>query len=127
MKLTFNPSRRSFLISAGASGGALLVGCNRLPPEERVGAAGTLPAVPAYTALNAWVKIATDGTVTIPVPRAEMGQGITTALPMLVAEELGVPWSQVRFAEAPLDAVYRNALGQLAAKLAALDFLVRIL
>ncbi|MFN0316203.1 MAG: molybdopterin cofactor-binding domain-containing protein, partial [Burkholderiales bacterium] len=98
-----------FLIAAGASGGALLVGCNRLPPGERVGAAGVLRLVPPQTSLNAWVRIASDGTVTIPVPRAEMGQGITTALPMLVAEELDIPWTQVRFAEAPLDAVYRNA------------------
>jgi isoquinoline 1-oxidoreductase beta subunit len=60
-------------------------------------------------ALTAWLAIAPDGTVTVMVPRQEMGQGISTALPMLVAEELDCEFSSVRFEQAPVDPVYANA------------------
>ena len=58
--------------------------------------------------LNGWLKISNEGLVTIAVPRAEMGQGVYTALPMLVAEELGCDWSQVAFEQAPIDRIYGN-------------------
>ncbi|MEW6689005.1 MAG: molybdopterin cofactor-binding domain-containing protein, partial [Pseudomonadota bacterium] len=60
-------------------------------------------------AFNAWIKIGADGIVHVQVPRQEMGQGITTALPMLVAEELDCELAQVRFEQAAVDAVYANA------------------
>lgn len=57
---------------------------------------------------NAWIKIGVDNTITIVVNHSEMGQGITTALPMIVAEELEADWSKVRFEMAPADKVYKN-------------------
>ena len=55
------------------------------------------------------IKIADDGRVTVQVPRQEMGQGVTTSLPMLVAEELDADFGQVGFEQAPVDPVYGNA------------------
>jgi isoquinoline 1-oxidoreductase beta subunit len=57
---------------------------------------------------GAWIKIAVDNTVTIIVRHSEMGQGITTALPMIVAEELEADWSRIRFEIAPVEKVYKN-------------------
>lgn len=57
---------------------------------------------------NAWVHIGTDGKVTVRVNHTEMGQGITTALPMILAEELAADWDQVTFDLAPADSVYKN-------------------
>src|SRR5581483_4662330 len=59
-------------------------------------------------ALNGWVKIEPDGTVTVAVPHQEMGQGVYTSLPMLLAEELDADWSKVRAEQAPLDKIYGN-------------------
>ena len=50
---------------------------------------------------NAWVSIAADNTVTVVVPAAEMGQGVITSLPLILAEELDADWSTVRFDYAP--------------------------
>ncbi|HLH97331.1 MAG TPA: molybdopterin cofactor-binding domain-containing protein [Xanthobacteraceae bacterium] len=80
-------SRRSLLISAAASGGALLLGF-ALPQG---GVAATESAE-----VNAWIVIGPDDSVVIRVSRTEMGQGVLTALPMLVAEELGCDWDKVR-------------------------------
>jgi isoquinoline 1-oxidoreductase subunit beta len=57
---------------------------------------------------NPWVRIAADGTVTIIIDRAEMGQGVNTALAMLVAEELEVDLAQIRTEFAPADPAYAN-------------------
>ena len=64
---------------------------------------------------NAWIRIGTDGIVTVIVDRSEMGQGVATALPMLVAEELDADWSTLRYEFAPANRVYTNPLsfGQL--------------
>ena len=51
--------------------------------------------------LNAWVTIGADGTITIMLPDAEMGQGVLTALPMIIAEELDADWSKVKCEFAP--------------------------
>jgi isoquinoline 1-oxidoreductase beta subunit len=59
-------------------------------------------------ALNPWVRIAADGTVVVVVDRSEMGQGVTTAFAMLVAEELEVDPARVRVAFAPADRIYAN-------------------
>jgi isoquinoline 1-oxidoreductase beta subunit len=63
--------------------------------------------VPVFV-FNPWVKIADDGQVTVVLGRSEMGQGIATALPMLVAEELEVPMLQIRTEFAPADHAYDN-------------------
>jgi len=64
---------------------------------------------PGEVAFSAWLKIGADGIVRVQVPRQEMGQGILTALPMLVAEELDCELALLQFEQAPVDAVYANA------------------
>jgi isoquinoline 1-oxidoreductase beta subunit len=59
---------------------------------------------------NAWLVIAPSGIVTVMLARSEMGQGVTTALPMIVAEHLEADWSKVRFALADADPVYGTML-----------------
>src|SRR4051812_37794726 len=87
-------SRRSFLVSSGAFGIAIAFGS--LP--RRVFAADE-----AYRA-NAWVTIGADGVTTIMQPASEMGQGVMTAVPMIIAEELDADWSKVRIVQSPDDA-----------------------
>jgi isoquinoline 1-oxidoreductase beta subunit len=82
-------SRRSFLISAAAGGGGLVLGFE-LPGGGPARAAGGAPEI------NAWIVIQPDDTVVVRVSRSEMGQGIFTALPMLVAEELECDWGKVK-------------------------------
>ncbi|MCB1747886.1 MAG: xanthine dehydrogenase family protein molybdopterin-binding subunit [Gammaproteobacteria bacterium] len=77
-------------------------------PRQLLGEAALLPVEAGEIALNAWLKIAADGIVTVAVPRAEMGQGVYTALPMLVAEELAAPWASLRAEQAPIASVYGN-------------------
>ena len=84
--------RRTFLLSGLGASGALIVGWALAPPAGRLGSPSLSPPV----ALNGWVRIAADGTIAIAVPRSEMGQGVLTALPMLVAEELEAPLAQVQ-------------------------------
>ena len=83
-------SRRSFVASVAALGGGLALGFH-LP----IGA-GPARAAAGSAEVNAWVVIQPDDSVVIRVARSEMGQGITTALSMLVAEELECDWSKVR-------------------------------
>ena len=98
-------NRRQFLITASLGGGGLLLRCSLHPTEvlawERAEAAKIIP-------LNAWLKIGTDDSVTIIVSQAEMGQGIRTTLPAVIAEELGADWSRVRLEDSPTDPAYRN-------------------
>jgi isoquinoline 1-oxidoreductase beta subunit len=75
-------------------------------PEARMTPAPQAPA--SAVVFNPWVKIARDGTVVVVIGQAEMGQGITTSLPMLVAEELGVPLERVATETAPADHIYDN-------------------
>jgi isoquinoline 1-oxidoreductase beta subunit len=84
----FDPSRRAFLQVSAAAGGAL---CLELvvPSLARADA----PAQPAE--VNAWVSIHPDDSIVIRIARSEMGQGSSTGLPMLIAEELGCDWSKV--------------------------------
>jgi isoquinoline 1-oxidoreductase beta subunit len=96
-------SRRDFLKTSAAAGG-LLLGVS-LPGLRDAKAAGTLHTP------NAWVHIADDNTITLITARSEMGQGVSTSLPMLLAEELGVDLASVRVAFAPANAkAYGNAL-----------------
>ena len=100
-------SRRRFMFGALAVTGALTVGWGVLPPRQRLNGNG-LPVLEGEIALNGWLKIDRDGTVTVAMPRCEMGQGVHTALPMLVAEELDVPLSMVNIMQAPIDRIYGN-------------------
>ena len=68
----------------------------------------SLPPTGRSLALNAWLKLDTDGRVTVTMSKSEMGQGVHTALLMLVAEELDCGWSALRFEDAPIEPVYGN-------------------
>src|SRR5688500_10560829 len=88
-------SRRRFLKTAGTAIGGLVIvfylpACSKL--EEAAKSARPAMLVVA----NAWLKIGTDGSITVLCVRSEMGQGVYTALPPLIAEELGVAPSSVK-------------------------------
>src|SRR5215471_20341471 len=97
--------RRQFLITSVLTGGALFLKC-AVRPEQALASAETAGA--KVVPLNAWLKIGTDDSVTIIVSQAEMGQGIRTTLPAVLAEELGADWSRVRLEDSPTDPAYRN-------------------
>ena len=101
-------ARRRFLLGGLLAGGALVVGWGVQPPRQRLHTAAPLPVQAGTVALNGWVAIEPDGTVAVVVPRSEMGQGVHTALPMLVAEELDVGLDRVRIAPAPIDKIFGN-------------------
>ena len=90
-------SRRDFVVVMTAAGGGLLLGCRVAGPKR----AAADP--PSSFAPNAFVRVGSDNVVTVTLPQAEMGQGIYTTLPMLVAEELEIGLEQVRVEHAPGD------------------------
>ncbi len=96
-------SRRGVLAGA-AAGGGLLIGWWLMPRSY----ASPLVAAKGEHLFGAWLKIATDGVVTIAVPQLEMGQGITTLLPQIVAHELGADWRQIAVEPAPVSGAYGN-------------------
>ncbi|ALK99491.1 acylaldehyde oxidase [Massilia sp. WF1] len=85
-----------------------MVGWGLMPPRQRLRTASPLAVEAGAVALNGWVAIAADGTVSVVVPRSEMGQGVNTALPMLLAEELDAPLASVRISQAPIDKIFGN-------------------
>ena len=91
--------RRDFLQVAGTVGAGLVIGF-KIPTRR-----GVAPFAP-----NAWLRIGADDSVLVIVDRSEMGQGVTTSLPMLLAEELEADWTKVRFEFAPADKAYINQL-----------------
>lgn len=100
--------RRTFLLAGAGAGGALLMGWALLPPRQRLFGRHRLQTSNGTVALNGWVTIAPDDTITVVVPKAEMGQGIHTALAMVLVEELGGDWARVRVEHSPIDAIYAN-------------------
>ncbi len=101
-------SRRGFVLATLAAGGALAVGWSVLPPRQRLTTARPLPAAPGEVPLNGWVKIGRDDRVTVMLAKSEMGQGVHTALVMLLADELDADWSRVRSEMSPIDPIYNN-------------------
>ncbi len=101
MRLT----RRGFFFGMGA-GGALIAAWALTP---RRFAPPLKPGAGEY-AFDAWLKIGRDGVVSVAVPELEMGQGITTLLPQVVAMELGADWRQVAVEPAPVSGAYANAV-----------------
>ena len=83
-------NRRSLLASVAAVGGSLALGFE-IPFGPR-----PAQALNAGAEITAWIVIAPDDSIIIRVAKSEMGQGVLTALPMLVAEELECDWSKVR-------------------------------
>lgn len=100
--------RRTFLVAGLASTGALLFGWSVMPPRQRLVGAAKPYAPDGAVVLNGYVAIAPADTVTVFVPKAEMGQGVHTAIAMLLAEELDCEWSRVRVEHAPVDRIYAN-------------------
>ena len=94
-------NRREFLETGVAAGASLLIGFH-LPAFDRGAAKPFKP--------NAWIEIRPDGVVTIWTGRSEMGQGVKTAMPMIVAEELEADWTRVRVAQADADPSGRGYL-----------------
>ncbi len=95
-------SRRNFLKTS--AGSALLIGF-ALPLSLKRAQAQTNTFAP-----NAWLRITPDNRITVISGSAEMGQGVLTALPMLVAEELDADWKLVSVEQAPADAAYNNPM-----------------
>ncbi len=97
-------SRRQFMKASALAGGGLLLACH-LP----FGALDAFAAGDAVFAPNAFLRIGTDNSVTIIVNKSEMGQGVYTSLPMLVAEELCCDWKRVTFQASPVAPEYNHA------------------
>ena len=108
------PSRRHFLKTIGGSAGALCIGfgfveevaAHGVPATASAEAANRTPGIP----LNAFVRIATDDAVTIVIPASEMGQGVSSSLAMVLADELDCDWKKVGFEFAPADGGYKNLI-----------------
>ena len=96
-------SRREFILTSTLAAGGLLIHGSVVPSPAVAQGSVQEPA-----ALNAWIKISSDNIVTIMSSQAEMGQGIHTTLPAVLADELGADWSTVRLENAPADPAYRN-------------------
>jgi len=106
---TYTVSRRDFVVVLTATGGGLLLGCQM---GERSGAAAAAAAAsPPDFAPNGFIRIGSDGQVTLIMNQVEMGQGTYTSMPMLLAEELEVGLDQVQLEHAPPnDKLYANPL-----------------
>jgi isoquinoline 1-oxidoreductase beta subunit len=95
-----NLSRRGFLRAGALAGGGLVLGF-------RLGRAQADEAKATF-APNAFLRIGSDESVTVVVNHSEMGQGVYTSLPMILAEELDADWTKVRFEAAPVDPAYNH-------------------
>jgi len=104
-------SRRDFVVAIATASGGLLLGCRVDGRRSLAGSAESAsPTLPAF-APNAFVRIGTDGRVTLIMSQVEMGQGMYTSMPMLIAEELEVGLDQVELEHAtPDDKLYANPL-----------------
>ena len=106
--------RRDFLKTGAAVGGGLLISLY-LPELAKAGVTASSPGKfkfvePATFSPNAFIRIAPDDTVTIIVNKSEMGQGVYTSLPMLIAEELEADWNKIKVESAPVDQAYAHAV-----------------
>src|SRR6267378_2732463 len=93
-------SRREILFAGAAAGGGLLIGWHL---DARAGPRAATKVAPPVFAPNAFIRIGRDGRVTMIVGQVEMGQGVDTSMPMLLAEELEVGLDQVQVEHAPPD------------------------
>jgi isoquinoline 1-oxidoreductase beta subunit len=108
MSASKNRGRRDFLKTGGAGAGALVIGFH-WTAEAWAQEAQEKKAVNPF---DAWVRIEADGRVRLIVAKSEMGQGVMTSLPMILAEELAVDWKQVNVEQAPTNpAVYDHGTG----------------
>jgi isoquinoline 1-oxidoreductase beta subunit len=103
-------SRRDFLKSTTLAGGGLVIGfaipgAGRFAQAQR--AQATAAGATAF-APNAFLRIGADDSITVLIAHSEMGQGIWTALPMLIAEELDADWSKIKVEHAPAAQAYAH-------------------
>jgi len=106
-------SRREFLKISGALGGGLLIGihlggCKQEPSATQ--STTPIASTDAEFEPNVWITLRPDDSVTIRVGSSEMGQGVMTALPMLIAEELDADWSKVKAEFAPVNPAFANPI-----------------
>ncbi|MBT0608360.1 molybdopterin cofactor-binding domain-containing protein [Aequorivita echinoideorum] len=97
-KIKTHLNRRSFLKLSAAGGAGLMLQFSWFSSL-----ASENPTIEEAFDLNGYIKIATDGTVTIASPNPEVGQNVKTSMPMIVAEELDVDWKNVKVVQAPLN------------------------
>ncbi|MDO6491657.1 MULTISPECIES: xanthine dehydrogenase family protein molybdopterin-binding subunit [unclassified Cellulophaga] len=98
-------SRRNFIRTSSLASGGLLIGFNLFNSCKPNAKAPVDLADLDYKDFNAYIKIAENGAVTIFSPNPEIGQGVKTAMPMLIAEELDVEWKNVNVVQGDLDTV----------------------
>ncbi|HEY0594639.1 xanthine dehydrogenase family protein molybdopterin-binding subunit [Sphingopyxis sp.] len=98
-------SRRQMLVGATAAGG-LAIAWGLWPREYRP----NRTAAPDEHVFNAFLKIGDDGHISAIVPQCEMGQGVTTLLPQIMADELGADWRTIAVETAPINPLYTNTL-----------------
>ncbi|HEY1090324.1 MAG TPA: molybdopterin cofactor-binding domain-containing protein, partial [Burkholderiaceae bacterium] len=105
---TLNASRRAFLRDTAVSSGALVLGLYLKPGDASAASAtvGSTQPPGADFKPNAFISIASSGVVTLISKQPEIGQGIKTSLPMVLAEELAVDWRDVRIVQGDLDPAY---------------------
>jgi isoquinoline 1-oxidoreductase subunit beta len=104
-------TRRRFVVGTAAiagTAGALVIGWSATPARQRIVPSDPLPVAPGQVAMNGWVKVSPDNTVTIMMAAAEMGQGVFTGLAMLLADEMDADWSSVKLEQAGSDGIYNN-------------------
>ena len=104
-------SRRRFVVALAAAGGGLLVGFRIDGGQSLAAALEPASKAPPAFAPNAFIRIGADGRITLIMSQVEMGQGMYTAMPMLIAEELEIGLDQVEVEAAPPnDKLYANPL-----------------
>ena len=103
MSAIYNASRRDFLKTSALAGGGLLIGFT-LPGASRLAQAASIFSP------NAYLRIGSDNQITVICGLSEMGQGVHTAIPMLVAEELDADWSKIKVEQAEADPAFNNPI-----------------
>ena len=100
-------SRRNFLKVSALSGGGMLVSFSLLNQVSEA-----MPVEESVFTPNIYIKISSSGTIVLMAPNPEIGQGVKTSLPMIIAEELCVDWKKIQVELAPLDSKFgRQAAG----------------
>jgi isoquinoline 1-oxidoreductase subunit beta len=99
-----NASRRDFLKTSALAGGGLVIGFT-LP-----GAARLAEAAGKETSISAYLRISANNDIIVVCGLSEMGQGVHTAIPMLIAEELDADWTRVRVEQAGVDQAFVNPI-----------------
>lgn len=96
-------SRRDFMKVGSLAGGGMLIGFNLFTACKPEAEPPVDLASLNYNDFNAFIRIAENGAVSIYAPNPEIGQGVKTSMPMLIAEELDIPWDKVHVVQAKLD------------------------